>query len=68
MSNAKNTLNKKAAATPIKVKYSSSFDYTTVNNSGISAKKGINGNMCIAKCLPGEEYCRSHLYLFNKGK
>jgi hypothetical protein len=34
----------------------------------VCAKKGIRGNICISKCLPGEEYCRSHLLLFRKGK
>ena len=43
MSNAKNILDSNGAPTPIKVKYSNSYDNTTVNNSGISAKKGLNG-------------------------
>jgi hypothetical protein len=43
MSNAKNILDSNGAPTPIKVKYSNSYDNTNVNNSGISAKKGLNG-------------------------
>ena len=43
MSNAKNIFDSNGAPTPIKVKYSNSYDNTTVNNSGISAKKGLNG-------------------------
>ena len=31
-------------------------------------KKGKCNNMCIAKCLPGEIYCRTHLKMFNEGK
>lgn len=27
-----------------------------------------NNNMCIAKCLPGEIYCRTHLKMFLSGK
>jgi hypothetical protein len=34
----------------------------------ICAKKGINGNLCIKKCLAGEEYCRVHLKLLQKHK
>jgi hypothetical protein len=34
----------------------------------VCAKKGINNNMCIAKCLHGEIYCRTHLKMFNDGK
>jgi len=34
----------------------------------ICKKKGINGNMCIKKCLLGEEYCCVHLKMFKEGK
>ncbi len=34
----------------------------------VCSKKGINNNMCIAKCLHGEIYCRTHLKMFNDGK
>jgi hypothetical protein len=34
----------------------------------VCAKKGKCNNMCIAKCLPGEIYCRTHLKMFNEGK
>lgn len=34
----------------------------------VCCKKGKNNNMCIAKCLPGEDYCRTHLKMFNEGK
>lgn len=27
----------------------------------ICSKKGKHNNQCIAKCLPGEDYCRTHL-------
>ena len=31
----------------------------------VCTKLGKNNNCCIAKCLPGKDYCRTH---FNKGK
>jgi hypothetical protein len=31
-------------------------------------KRGIRNNMCIKKCLQGEEYCCVHLKMFNEGK
>lgn len=34
----------------------------------VCAKIGKNNNCCIAKCLPGEDYCRTHLKMFNEGK
>ena len=34
----------------------------------VCAKRGKNNNCCIAKCLPGEDYCRVHLKMFNDGK
>lgn len=34
----------------------------------VCEKRGKNNNMCIAKCLPGEHYCRTHLKMFNEGK
>ena len=43
----------------------------SINNGSyryVCAKKGICNNMCIAKCLPGEIYCRTHLKMFQDGK
>ena len=34
----------------------------------VCAKRGKNNNICIAKCLPGELYCRTHLKMFKEGK
>ena len=34
----------------------------------VCAKRGINNNMCISKCLDGEIYCRTHLKMHNDGK
>jgi hypothetical protein len=34
----------------------------------VCAKRGKNNNTCIAKCLPGEIYCRTHLKMFQEGK
>ena len=34
----------------------------------ICCKKGKNGNNCVSKCLPGENYCKTHLKMFHKGK
>jgi hypothetical protein len=34
----------------------------------VCAKKGKNDNCCIAKCLPGEIYCRTHMAMFKAGK
>ena len=31
-------------------------------------KRGIKNNMCIKKCLQGEEYCCVHLKMFKEGK
>lgn len=31
-------------------------------------KKGINNNNCIAKCLTGENYCRTHYKMFLEGR
>jgi hypothetical protein len=31
-------------------------------------KRGIRNNMCIKKCLQGEEYCCVHLKMFKEGK
>ena len=33
----------------------------------ICCKKGKNNNSCISKCMPGEDYCRTHLRLFKNG-
>lgn len=30
----------------------------------VCSKKGINNNICTLKCLPGEEYCKTHLKMF----
>jgi len=29
----------------------------------VCKKRGIKGNLCIKKCLPGQEYCCVHLHL-----
>ena len=34
----------------------------------VCAKLGKNNKNCLAKCLPGEVYCRKHLKMFNDGK
>lgn len=34
----------------------------------VCSKKGKNNNYCIAKCLPGEDYCRTHFKMFKEGK
>jgi hypothetical protein len=34
----------------------------------VCAKRGKNNNYCIAKCLPGEDYCKTHLKMFNEGR
>ena len=34
----------------------------------ICCKRGKNNNICISKCLPGEDYCRVHLKMFHDGK
>jgi hypothetical protein len=34
----------------------------------VCTKRGKNNNCCISKCLPGEDYCRNHLKLFNEGR
>jgi hypothetical protein len=34
----------------------------------VCCKRGKNNNNCIAKCLPGEDYCRTHLKMFQEGK
>ena len=34
----------------------------------VCARKGLNNNCCIAKCLAGEIYCRTHLKMFKDGK
>lgn len=31
-------------------------------------QRGINNNICIKKCLQGEEYCSVHFKMFNDGK
>lgn len=31
-------------------------------------KRGKNNNICIKKCLHGEEYCSTHLRMFQEGK
>jgi hypothetical protein len=31
-------------------------------------KRGIRNNVCIKKCLQGEEYCCVHLKMFKEGK
>jgi hypothetical protein len=34
----------------------------------VCCRRGKNNNMCISKCLPGEDYCRVHLKMFQEGK
>jgi len=34
----------------------------------VCCKKGKNNNTCIAKCLPGENYCKVHFKMFKEGK
>lgn len=34
----------------------------------VCCKRGKNNNMCLAKCLPGEDYCKTHLKMFKEGK
>ncbi len=34
----------------------------------VCCKKGKNNNPCISKCLPGEDYCKTHLKMFKDGK
>ena len=34
----------------------------------ICAKRGKHNNECIAKCLPGLDYCRTHYRMFLDGK
>ena len=34
----------------------------------VCAKRGKKNNICIAKCLPGEIYCRTHLKMANECK
>lgn len=34
----------------------------------VCAKIDKNNNCCISKCLHGEDYCRTHLKMFNEGK
>jgi len=34
----------------------------------VCSKRGKNNNCCIAKCLPGEDYCRVHFKMFMDGK
>ena len=34
----------------------------------ICCKKGKNNNNCVSKCLPGENYCKTHLKMFHAGK
>jgi hypothetical protein len=34
----------------------------------LCCKKNKNNNCCLIKCLPGENYCKTHLKMFNEGK
>lgn len=34
----------------------------------LCAKLSKNNNCCDNKCLPGEDYCKTHLKMFNEGK
>ena len=31
-------------------------------------KRGIKNNICIKKCVKGEEYCRVHFKMYKEGK
>jgi hypothetical protein len=33
-----------------------------------SYKRSKNNNCCICKCLPGEDYCKTHIKMFNQCK
>jgi hypothetical protein len=32
----------------------------------VCCKRGKNNNMCMAKCLPGEDYCKTHFNMISK--
>jgi hypothetical protein len=34
----------------------------------VCSKKNKNNKCCSSKCLPGENYCKTHLKMFNEGK
>ena len=34
----------------------------------VCSKKNKNNKYCSSKCLPGENYCKTHLKMFNEGK
>lgn len=34
----------------------------------VCAKRSKNNNCCLAKCLPGEDYCKTHLKMFHEGR
>jgi hypothetical protein len=34
----------------------------------LCVKRCKNNNYCVNKCLPGENYCKTHLKMFNEGK
>jgi hypothetical protein len=34
----------------------------------ICDRRGKNNNYCISKCLPGENYCKTHLKMYKEGK
>ena len=34
----------------------------------VCCKKGKNNYNCSAKCLPGEDYCRTHLKMFQEDR
>ena len=34
----------------------------------VCSKIGKNNNNCLTKCLPGENYCKTHLKMFNEGR
>lgn len=33
----------------------------------VCAVRGKNNNRCVSRCLPGEDYCKNHLNLIQKG-
>lgn len=69
MSRASNSLKATdVTATPIKLKYSSSYSNTTICNSGIYAQTGINGPVTITGSIPERTlryWSARHLYYSN---
>ena len=50
-------------------KYEVNIDFDAASEAWRANKKFRKNNKnCVAKCLPGEVYCRKHLQMFNDGK